>query len=893
MFRETAYAIAAIFFISGLDDLFIDFSYLFRSRREKSYPTLEEINSIPMKKIALFIPAWREEKVIGDMLRHTLSSVDYPDYEVFVGVYPNDWATQGEVNQVMKFHSILHKVICPHDGPTNKADNLNWIYQGMLLEEKKGGKRFNIIVQHDAEDIIHPTSFKLYNYLIPNCDMVQIPVFPLEQPVRKNWVYGTYMDEFAELHTKDLLVRGDIKGIIPSAGVGTGFHRQTLAELADIFQNQIFNVNNLTEDYEIGIRLSRAGKKVAFVEGVKRNNQGKKGFESIATREFFPRRLMDVLRQRSRWVTGITMQSWEQTGWKGSLAQKYTLWRDRKSSVTNLVNLLAYGVVITCLAHFIAFSFYNYSLLSAPLFPKYSLWWWLVVVDTTILFERLAYRFNAVNKIYGRKQAFASIPRLVVSNFVNFLATLSAFKIYLGAKLTGRVIPWTKTAHAFPTEGQLKEYRRKLGDLLVERRLLTESQLEEALLKQKRVRKKLGEILIELGYISEEDFVAVFSEQQGLNWIELDPYFIDPSLQKIIPKEVARKYSVIPIILLDSSLVVASPDLLGEEKFKELEETVHCSIELRIVTPSDYNFTFKRYYDAEEKVKRPRLGGLLIEEKLVTPEELERAFRYQKKSGKRLGEALVELKLLKEEELQEALSRQLGLNFIDPDPRLIDVMVVGKIPEELARRTSSIPLLLIGDTLLVATHHPEKTLREEVERVSGKKVRFVSASKSKIMRAIDHCYAQWRMKREGAERLGGYLVERGLISLSQLEEALAIQKRSGEKLGKILMAKEFISAEQLMGALSARWGIPYVKIELENINKKLIRTRYARRYLLKNCLIPLYIEGDKLLVAMEDPLDLNVQDAVRLTIACSVVPVIATKSDIFRAINYIFGVSVA
>jgi len=893
MFREIAYTIASIFFISGLDDLFIDFNYLFRSRRKKNYPTLEEINSVPKKKIALFIPTWREEKVIGEMLRHTLSSVDYSNYEVFVGVYPNDWATQGEVNKVVESHSIVHKVICPHDGPTNKADNLNWIYQGMLLEEKRVGKRFDIIVMHDAEDIVHPTSFKLHNYLIPTYDMVQIPVFPLEQPVRKNWVYGTYMDEFAENHTKDLLVRGDIKGILPSAGVGTGFNRQALEELAEDYQNQIFNVNNLTEDYEIGIRLSRAGKKIAFVEGVRRNKKGNKGLEYIATREFFPRRLRDVLRQKSRWVAGITMQSWEQTGWRGSLAQKYTLWRDRKASVTNLVNLLAYGVVITILAHFIALRFYNYPVLNSPLFPKYSLWWWLVVVDTTILFERMAYRFNAVNKIYGRKQAFASIPRLVVANFVNFLATLSAFKTYLGAKLTRRVIPWTKTSHAFPTEEHLREYRRKLGDLLVERRLLTESQLEEALLRQSRDRKRLGEILIELGYISEEDFVAVFSEQQGLTWVELDPYFIAPSLKELIPKEVAGKYSVLPILLLDNSLMVATPDLLGEEKLKKLEEMVHRRIELRIVTTSDFNFAFNRYYEVEEEWKGPRLGRLLLEEKLITKEELQNGFRHQKKSGKPLGEALVELKLLKEEELEEVLSRQLRSNFIDPDPRLVNIRVVEEIPEEVARRTSSIPLLLVDNTLLVVTPRPDEGLRGELERVSGKRVRFVPGSEAKIMGAIDHCYTQWQQKMEGAERLGEYLVEGGLLNSSQLEEGLAIQKRSGEKLGRILVDKKFITAEQLMEALSARWGMPYAKIELERISKELTKGVYPRRYLFKNCLIPLYLEGDKLLVAMENPIDLEALDEVRLSSKRSVVPVIATRSDIFRAINYVFKESLS
>ena len=497
------------------------------------------------------------------------------------------------------------------------------------------------------------------------------------------------------------------------------------------------------------------------------------------------------------------------------------------------------------------------------------------------------------SKTYDRKQTLASLPRLAVSNFVNFLAALSAFIDNLGSKLSGRVMPRIKTSNNFPTEEQPRDCRRKLGDLLIERRLLTESQLEEALLQQSRMRKKLGEILIELGYISEEDLAAVFSEQQGLTWVELDPSFINPSLKELIPKEVAGKYSVLPLLLLENALLIAAPDLLGEEGLKELEEMVHRHIELRVVTPSDFTFAFHRYYEAPVEIKRPRLGRLLVEEKLVTREDLQKALNYQKKSGKRLGEALVELKLLKEEEMMEALSRQLRLNLIDPDPRLVDVEVLSEIPEEIARRTSSIPLLLVDNTLLVATNLADEALREELEKVSGRKVRFVLGSKSKIMHAIDHCYTQWRKKREGAKRLGEYLVKRRLLSPAQLEEGLAIQKRSGEKLGKILVDKGFMDVQQLMETLSAHLGIPYVIINLERIDKGLIRRFYSRRYLLKNCLLPLYIDGDKLVVAMENPLDLKVLDEVRWSSMIPVIPVIATKDDIYRAIDYAFGESIS
>src|ERR1044071_2464310 len=88
--------------------------------------------------------------------------------------------------------------------------------------------------------------------------MGQVPVFALELPVLKYWTANTYIDDFAELHTKDLFVRQSIGGIVPSAGVGTAFFRRALDKLAAGNRGDPFFIGNLTEDYEVGIRVKRA-----------------------------------------------------------------------------------------------------------------------------------------------------------------------------------------------------------------------------------------------------------------------------------------------------------------------------------------------------------------------------------------------------------------------------------------------------------------------------------------------------------------------------------------------------------------------------------------------------------------------------------------------------------
>ena len=108
----------------------------------------------------------------------------------------------------------------PHPGPTCKADCLNFIVQAIFAHEARSGVQFAGVVLHDSEDVLHPLELQLFNYLLPRKDMIQLPVTSLE---REWWelVAGTYMDEFAEWHAKDLVVRESVTGLVPSAGVGT------------------------------------------------------------------------------------------------------------------------------------------------------------------------------------------------------------------------------------------------------------------------------------------------------------------------------------------------------------------------------------------------------------------------------------------------------------------------------------------------------------------------------------------------------------------------------------------------------------------------------------------------------------------------------------------------
>src|SRR5688572_29710566 len=207
-----AVVLAALILVSGLDDAFVDAYYWLRrlGRRKRCIGEgagLDALLARPESSFAIMVPAWKEHDVIAAMVENTVKTLDYLAYRIFCGVYRNDPATAAEVDRmVARYPDRVTRVDVPHDGPTCKADCLNHIARRVLTEEHSSGKRFAGMVLHDSEDVIHPLELKLFNSLVPGKDLVQLPVFSLDRAWHE-FTAGTYIDDFAESHGKDMAVR--------------------------------------------------------------------------------------------------------------------------------------------------------------------------------------------------------------------------------------------------------------------------------------------------------------------------------------------------------------------------------------------------------------------------------------------------------------------------------------------------------------------------------------------------------------------------------------------------------------------------------------------------------------------------------------------------------------
>src|SRR5256886_14524087 len=140
-----------------------------------------------------------------------------------------------------------------------------------------------------------------------------------------------------------------------------------------------------------------------------------------------------------------------------------------------------------------------------------------------------------------------------------------------------------------------------------------------------------------------------------------------------------------------------------------------------------------------------RLGDLLVREKIITPDQLDKALKAQRDSGpnSRLGSTLVHLGFVSDEEVTNFLSRQYGVPAINLQYFEIDSSVTKLIPEETARKHHILPLSRVGASLTIAMVDPTNVFAmDDIKFMTGFNIEPVVASETSIMEGIDKAYAQ-------------------------------------------------------------------------------------------------------------------------------------------------------
>ncbi|MFC1514766.1 hypothetical protein ACFL5X_02585 [Candidatus Omnitrophota bacterium] len=145
-----------------------------------------------------------------------------------------------------------------------------------------------------------------------------------------------------------------------------------------------------------------------------------------------------------------------------------------------------------------------------------------------------------------------------------------------------------------------KRINKPLGELLIERDVITAKELEDALKEQTKAGGLIGEVIVSLGIAKEEDIAYALSLQYGFPYLPLQNYDIPKEVLAAIPRKVADQYCVIPIDKIGTTLTVAMADPLNAQCIEQIEYMGKCEVQIFVSTASDIRETITKFYGKDQ-----------------------------------------------------------------------------------------------------------------------------------------------------------------------------------------------------------------------------------------------------------------------------------------------------
>ena len=140
----------------------------------------------------------------------------------------------------------------------------------------------------------------------------------------------------------------------------------------------------------------------------------------------------------------------------------------------------------------------------------------------------------------------------------------------------------------------------RLGDLMVKEKLIAQEQLSQALEHQKKSGGRLGSCLIKLGFVTDEDVTTFLSRQYGVPSINLAYFEVDTDVTKLVPEDTARRYEVVPLSRVGSSLTIAMVDPTNVFAMDDIKFMTGFNVEPVVASESSIREAIDRFYAKEQ-----------------------------------------------------------------------------------------------------------------------------------------------------------------------------------------------------------------------------------------------------------------------------------------------------
>ncbi|MDX1631967.1 MAG: type IV-A pilus assembly ATPase PilB [Thermoanaerobaculia bacterium] len=157
----------------------------------------------------------------------------------------------------------------------------------------------------------------------------------------------------------------------------------------------------------------------------------------------------------------------------------------------------------------------------------------------------------------------------------------------------------------------------KLGELLVSSGAIEQEQLQEGLELQKKEGGRIGSNLVKLGHLSEEKLTELLSKHFGVPSVNLDRVEVDESVIKIIPADVARKYTIVPISKAGAKLTIAMLDPTNVFAMDDIKFMTGYNVEPVVAAETPLRSAIERYYGSTHAIELKNVMEELAEQEAL------------------------------------------------------------------------------------------------------------------------------------------------------------------------------------------------------------------------------------------------------------------------------------
>lgn len=476
------------------------------------------------------------------------------------------------------------------------------------------------------------------------------------------------------------------------------------------------------------------------------------------------------------------------------------------------------------------------------------------------------------------------------------------------------------------------KFRKKLGQLLLERGLVTEDQLRWAMDKKEKSKKYLGEVLVEAGYVKEEDIVSILAEQADIPFVDLKKtkLRVNPNVVSIVPHDVIRRFEMLPYKIENDivHVLISRSSLTGYRskirKFLKLEvemeltvkkdlnrviESIFKKIKYRFDINNILCIRFKKLQllgitiDTDVIDKRILFENFLIKYANVKENDLEVAKDLANKEGKDLKEVLKEKGFISNEELLkiEALMYKtifVSLKGLKPKNDVLKLFDISTMKDMIF-----LPIALDGDDLIIALSNLEKRdFFKQYKGIIPYNFDILFSDKKEILDILDNIEnikletktkedikKNIHIERLKEKKLGIVLVKMGYISKEVFEKAWKDSKKDEELFSTYLINNNMVDRDVIYKVKQTLPSVEYVDLKIEKPDYSLFKKLPPDA--LMDCLaVPLKLEGNELFIAVasDDPETIKKLDVLRLATSYKLHYYISDEEEIIRILLDVF-----